>query len=274
MPSRLLLLASVALSSVALAQNEEFTPPPMLSADQPVEQPPVAPNPQQPQYQPYPQQQYPQQQYPQQQYPQQQQQPYYQQRPQPQQNPAQQTRKATTFMESTKTKHFVGLLSGSVGLMNSAAGVVGSARGEFDISRFGFLAAYNAFLSTSTNIQVHQFNLMAGWAFFTSDELTLRALAGVDIMTRDTLTAAGPMFGVNVCSMFGRVGIDGAVLLTVFPFRQLEARAAFVVGWSIFELHLGWRLQIIDATQSGTIETLFTTAPGINGPVVGIGITL
>lgn len=222
----------------------------------------------------YPPGQYPPGQYPNQQYPNQQQQPYYQQRPQPQQNPAQTKKQATTFMDSTKTKHFVGLLSGSLGVVDTAAGVVGSARAEFDISRFGFLAGYNAFLSTSTNIQIHQFNLMAGWAFFTSDELTLRALAGADIMTRDTVTAFGPMFGVNVRSMFGRIGVDGAVFFTAFPYRQIEARAAFVVNWSIFEVHLGWRIQVIDATQSGNIGTLFTTAPGINGPVVGIGITL
>jgi hypothetical protein len=328
---RCLLLGVVVLSGAAFAQYDDFSPPPLLSADQPNQpapqpqnpQAPQNPSPQQPypqnqyqpyppqnQYQPYPgqqqqypqqqypqqqypqqqypqqqypqqqypQQQYPQQQYPQQQYPQQQypqqQQPQYQQRPQPQQRQPAQEAQEQGFFTSTRTKHFVGLLTGALGVTNNSAGLVGNARVEFDISRFGFLLGYSNFYSLFSDIQIHQFNLMAGFAFFSSDQVTLRALAGVDIMSRNGITGTGPIFGANLRSMFGRVGVDAAFMFTVFPFRQLEGRAAFVVRWSIFEAHFGWRVQIIDATQSGTLGTLFTTAPGINGPMIGIGFTL
>jgi hypothetical protein len=151
--------------------------------------------------------------------------------------------------------------------------VVGNVRAEADISRIGLLFGYSNFISTTTAIQVHQFNLMGGYAFFSSDELTLRALAGVDIMDRDGTVAVGPVLGTTLRSMWHRIGIDAAFMITLVPFRQLEARAAFVIQWSIFEAHLGWRLQVVDATMSGNLGTLFTSSPGINGPVAGIGLT-
>ncbi|MFZ5446348.1 MAG: hypothetical protein ACOZQL_40550 [Myxococcota bacterium] len=297
MASRRLLSAVLLTSAVALAQNEDFSPPPMIPADQPVEQVPA--NPPQPQYQQYPQQQPQYQQYPQQQpqyqqYPQQQQQPQYQQYPQqqpqyqqppqqyqppPQQQQPQQVPQATGFFDSTRTKHFTGLLAGSVGIFDASQGVVGTARAEVDIKRLSLLASYSLFAAslaqTASSIQVSQFTVMGGWAFLSSDELTLRALAGVDVMTRENLTATGLIVGANVRSMFGRAfGIDGALMVTLFPFRQLEARAGFVLAWSIFEAHFGWRVQVVDATQSGTLATLFTSSPGVNGPYVAIGLSL
>jgi hypothetical protein len=319
MPSRCLVLSLSLASGVALAQSEDLSLPPMVSADedvqpapqpgqqqpypgqpQPQNQQPYDPNQQQPQYQqPYPNQQQPQYQqpYPNQQQPQyqqpydpNQQQPHYQQpydpNQQPPYNPNQQQPQRTQrrppqtqqqgegFMSSTRSKHFLALASGSLGVTEASPGLVGSARVEFDITRLGFLLGYSNFWSVSTGIQVHQFNAMAGFSFFSTDQITWRALLGVDVMARDGIVGTGPVIGTNLRSMWGRVGVDGAVLATLFPFRQLEARAAFVVNWGVLEAHIGWRLQIIDATQSGTIGTLFTSSPAVNGPVVGIGLTL
>lgn len=180
-------------------------------------------------------------------------------------------------MTSTRTKHFVGLLSGSFGVTSDTAGLVGNARAEIDIARIGLLFSYSDFISSLQSfntIQVSQFNIMGGYSLFSSDELTWRVLAGLDIMIRQGSAAFGPVVGTNLRSMFGRtIGIDGAFMVTLLPFRQFEVRAALVIAWSIFEIHLGWRLQVIDATQSGTLATLFTNSPGINGPVVGLGLT-
>ena len=304
MSLRLLAVMVAALSASAFAQSDEPTPPPMV----PVDQAPVDPNaplqpapypgqPQYPQQQPYPQQQYPQQQqpYPQQPYPQQQQpqdqQPYpqqqdpqqqppqYQQPPQqqqPAQRPVQPPTESTNTdaMYSSRTKHFVGLLSGAFGIASDTGGLVANVRAEIDITRIGLLLGYSNFYSTTTGIQVHQFNLMGGYAFFSSDELTLRALGGLDLMIREGSTALGPVIGTTLRSMWSRIGIDAAFMVTLFPFRSLELRAAFVIQWSVFEAHLGWRVQVVDATMGGNLGTLFSVSPGINGPVAGIGITL
>jgi hypothetical protein len=180
-------------------------------------------------------------------------------------------------MGSTRTKHFVGLLSGSFGVTDATAGAVGNLRAEIDIGRIGLLLGYTNFFSSVPfgfgAIQVHQVNALAGYSFFSSDELTLRVLGGVDVMVRDGVTAVGPAVGSTLRSMWGRIGLDAAFIMTLAPFRQFELRAAFVIAWSIFEAHLGWRLQVVDATQSGTLATLFSSSPGINGPVAGIGLT-
>ena len=280
------LVAVLALSSVAWAQTEDLTAPPMVPADQPVAPPyPTSPQqPAQPQYpnqqypnQQYPNQQYPNQQYPNQQYPNQQYPNQQQQRPQQPRQVQPENELSTGPMISSRTKHFVGLLSGSLGVGDTGAGVVGNARAEIDIAKIGLLFSYSNFVSTvnafSNTIQVHQFNVMAGYSFFSTDLLTLRALGGLDIMTRDGVTGVGPVLGSTLRSMWGSIGVDAAFMMTLFPFRQFELRAAFVIAWSIFEAHLGWRVQVIDATQSGTLATLLSTSPGINGPVIGIGLT-
>ena len=158
-------------------------------------------------------------------------------------------------------------------MSNETAGVVGNIRAEIDIARIDLLLSYSDFISSVNSIQIHQFNAMGGYSFFSSDELTWRVLGGLDVMIRDGTTAFGPVLGTTLRSMWGRIGVDAAFMATLFPFRQLEVRAAFVIQWLIFEAQLGWRVQVMDATMSGTLATLFTTSPGINGPVVAIGIT-
>ncbi len=262
---RLLAVMVAALSAPAFSQSDEPTPPPMVPFDQPPgdANAPIQPAP----YQGQPQ--YPQYQQPYQQQP-------YQQQQQPAQRPPQAPTETTNTdaMYSSRTKHFVGLLSGAFGIASDTGGLVANVRAEIDITRIGLLLGYSNFLSTTTGIQVHQFNLMGGYAFFSSDELTLRALGGLDIMIREGSTALGPVIGTTLRSMWSRIGIDAAFMVTLFPFRSLELRAAFVIQWSVFEAHLGWRLQVVDATSGGNLGTLFSVSPGINGPVAGIGITL
>ncbi len=190
-----------------------------------------------------------------------------------------QAERSRGWMESTRSKHVLGLLSGSLGLSDTTAGAVGNARLEVDIARVSLLGSYSLFAATvpgfGGSLQVSQVNVMGGYAFFSSDMLTFRALAGVDVMTREGQTAVGPIVGSTLRSMWGRVGLDGAFMLTLLPYRQLEARATFVVQWwSVFEAQLGWRVQVVDATATGDLGTLFTNSPTISGPVVAVGLTL
>jgi hypothetical protein len=145
---------------------------------------------------------------------------------------------------------------------------------EVDIWRIGLLASYTNFLSLVTDIQVHQFNIMAGFALFSTDALTWRLMAGLDMMIRNSSMSFGPVVGTNLRTLWARFfGIDTALMATLFPYRQIEFRASFVLRLWILELHLGWRLQVIDATLSGNLVTLFTSSPGITGPVASVGLT-
>ena len=160
-------------------------------------------------------------------------------------------------------------------MTDSTLGALVNARVEIDAWRIGILLGYTDFVSLASGIQVHQFNIMAGFALLSSDQVTWRLLAGLDMMVRSSSLAFGPVLGTNLRSMWGgrHFGLDAAFMATLFPFRQIELRAAFVFAFSIIELHLGWRLQVIDATQSGTLATLLTSSPGITGPVASAGLS-
>jgi hypothetical protein len=85
--------------------------------------------------------------------------------------------------------------------------------------------------------------------------------------------ALGPTLGSNFRFMANRIGFDAAVFFTPLPFRQLDLRAAFVVGWSIFEFHVGWQLKVVDATSDGSLARLFERSPAVNGPMVGVALS-
>lgn len=277
-------------------QPQSRQPVQMIPADpsqpQQPQQPQPQQQPQQPQYQPYPQQQQPQYQNPQYQqpYPQQQQpqyqdpqyqqqypQQYQQQQPQQQrpQQPAAEPVFEGTFLESTRTKHFLGMGQAGVGVFTGQPGLSLNVRAEADIGKLPIFVGYTRFIPDGPSPSLGHFTAMTGWSFFSSDVATLRALVGVDVIDANGLVATGAVFGSTFRSMFARsLGFDAAVMFTPFPFRQLEVRAAFVIQfWKVFELQLGWRYQAIDATQSGDLGTLFNIAPAVNGPAVGIGLT-
>lgn len=298
MSPRVLAAALATLSAVAAAQFDDYSAPPMVPVDAPVDsQPPPLPPAQQQQqseeplqeqsrqpvqplpndYVPPPQQQYPQQyQYPpqQQQYPQQQ----YQQPPpqKQQQRPEPEPVFEGTVLESRRTKHFLGLASANIGLFTQGGpGFTFNLRAEADIGKIPVFVGYTAFIPGSLSGSLGHFTAMTGWSIFSTDPITWRALAGVDVIDNDGLVGTGVVFGTTFRSMFARsVGVDLAAMFTPLPFRQLELRAAMVFQFGrVFELQLGWRYQAIDATQGGDLATLFDIAPAVNGPNVAIGLT-
>ncbi len=288
MSSRVLAAVLATLSVVAFAQSEEYSPPPMVPVDPPAEatpdQPPLVPQSGQP-VQPIPAD--PQQQQPDQQQPQYPQQPQYQPYPQQQQygqpqpqrpaKPAKEPVFAGTPFESTRSKHFLAMASASPAVFAEQLGSFAlNVRAEADIGRIPLFVGYTGFfpITLPRGESISHFTAMTGWSFFSSDEVTWRALTGVDVINDGGLVGTGVVFGSTFRAMANSVGFDAAVMFTPFPFRQLELRAAFVVQfWRVFELQLGWRYQAIDATQGGDLGTLFNIAPAANGPAIGLGLT-
>ncbi|MGV3624692.1 MAG: hypothetical protein ACO1OB_27985 [Archangium sp.] len=305
MSPRVLAAAVATLSALAFAQSDDYSPPPMVPVDAPADHPPPTPPSQQPQQ---PQQQQPQsdeqlqeqshqpvqplpadyvppqQQYPQQpQYdPQQYQQQQYQQAPPTQPRKRQRAEAEPVFegtpLESRRTKHFLALASGNIGLFTQSpdlrVGTVFNVRAEADIGKIPLFVGYSWFTPDTADYAIGHFTAMTGWSFFSRDEITWRALGGVDVIDNDGLIGTGVVFGTTFRSMFARsVGVDLAAMFTPFPFRQLELRGAIVFQFWVMEIQLGWRFQAIDATQGGNLGTLFDIAPSVNGPSAGIGLT-
>jgi hypothetical protein len=275
MSPRVLLAVFALQAPAALAQSDDYTPPPMVPVDEPADapaqaaQPPPA-EPQQFQYaqpgtysnapvdpnapaQPQPQQ------------------------PAPAAKPGTKTTFAGSFMESTRKKHFLALASGSIGVTRLSPGLTVDVRAEADIGKFALLAGYTGFGSgdVNTNGFLGHFMGLGGWAIFSREEITWRLLAGVDVINTPEAAAVGFAVGTNVRAMLNdHFGLDSAIFVTPLPYRQFEFRAALVLRWwSIFEAQVGWRFQALEASQAGNVVTLFSTAPSINGPMAALGLT-
>ncbi len=272
MSSRVL-LAVIALQSLG-AFAQDVTPPPMVPVDEPEqqatdEQPPPPPDQQPPQQFQYAEPGT---------YSNAEVDPNAQTQQQQPQNPNQPQPKKTfagTFMESTREKHFLALASGAIGVTRASPGLALDVRAEADIGKIALLAGYTGFGDANYTSFTGHFIGMAGWDIFAREEFTWRVLAGIDVINTPDVAAVGFVFGSNIRAMFAEnFGIDSAVLMTPVPFRQFEFRIAVVLRWwSIFEAHLGWRYQALEASQFGNLGTLFNSAPSINGPMIGVGLT-
>lgn len=291
MSPRVLAAALAMISAGALAQSDDYSAPPMVPVDAPADQPPPSPPAQQPQQQQTDEQQLNEQSHQPVQplpadyvAPQQQQQQYDPQQYQYQQvTPPQQKRARAepepvfegTVFESRRTKHFLGIATANIGLFTAPPGFTFNLRAEADIGKIPLLVGYTAFIPDTTYNSINHFTAMTGWSIFSTDPVTWRVLGGVDVIDFDGTVALGAVFGTTFRSMFARsVGVDLAAMFTPLPFRQLELRAAIVFQFGrVFELQLGWRYQAIDATQGGSVATLFEIAPAVNGPSAAIGLT-
>lgn len=276
MSPRVLLAIFALQAPAALAQSDEYSAPPMVPVDEP-QQPADVPPAEQPPAQP--------------------QQFQYAEpgtyanapvdpaAPAPQQQPQKPAAKgafAGTVLESTRSKHFLALASGGVGVTRASPGLALDVRAEADLGKFALLAGYTGFGSgnfanTASGGQsfLGHFMGLGGWAIFSREAITWRLLAGLDVINTPQANAVGFAVGTNVRAMVNEhFGVDSAIFVTPLPYRQFEFRAALVLRWwSIFEAHLGWRYQALEASQAGNVVTLFTTAPSINGPMAALGLT-
>jgi hypothetical protein len=159
---------------------------------------------------------------------------------------------------------------GSVGVVGGSTGLIGGVRGEMDISRFALHVAYNRFYSPG--FEANQLTSMIGVSLMANDAGRIRVLGGLDVIGTPTATAFGPVVALNFRLGLGVIGFDGSAALTLLPFRQLDARAALVLRLAIFELHAGWRFQVLDGTDGGAFTTSFLSSPSVNGPYAALGL--
>lgn len=191
---------------------------------------------------------------------------------------------AESWYTSTRSKHFLAIIDGAIGV-TGPGGTIFDARIEFDAARVSGLIGLTSFCfnvlkdpkdGATCESQTGHYSFMLGWGLLSSDLITLRALAGVDLLVHNQFTALNPIVGLTLRSMFGgnHFGVDLAAFLTPGPFRQFEARGGAVFAYGVGELHLGWRTQLIDAEVGGTFGDLFSIAPIVNGPYLGIALAL
>ncbi len=143
-----------------------------------------------------------------------------------------------------------------------------------DISRVGVELAFNHFYSPGwANSEVNGMTGLLGYSIYSGPKGRFRVLAGADVAITPSVVQVGPTFGVNTRLGMGLFGLDAAAMVTPLPFRMFEARVAGVLKILILEVHLGWRFQVLDASEGGSFRT-FLQAPSVNGPYVGVGIRI
>lgn len=100
----------------------------------------------------------------------------------------------------------------------------------------------------------------------------LRAELGVDLIVAPDAIFVGPTGGLSgTLWLGGPVALEGNVLLTPFPFRQVDSRAALAVGIDGWGIKAGIRLQLLD--DRGEVDGV-THRDVFWGPFVSLGVVL
>ncbi|MFO0593881.1 MAG: hypothetical protein U0228_01215 [Myxococcaceae bacterium] len=75
----------------------------------------------------------------------------------------------------------------------------------------------------------------------------LRLEAGGDVIFAPSIITAGLSFGASgIIGIYGPMAFEGSFYATVYPFTQLDGRAALVFGSGPLGLKVGWRTQLLD----------------------------
>jgi hypothetical protein len=108
------------------------------------------------------------------------------------------------------------------------------------------------------------------YAFLTGRFGRLRAEVGADAVFASDLIVVGPSLGLNgTLWVGGPVALEGTVLVTPFPFWQLDYRAGLAVGLGPVGLRAGWRTQVLD--DRGLVDGV-VHRDVFMGPYVGASI--
>ncbi len=155
----------------------------------------------------------------------------------------------------------------------ASAGLTFGLEGE----RWGFSSAYN-FLrvgaddSSGGTDTLQQLNAHLTYALLAGSRGRLRVEAGADSVFAPQLMAMGPSLGASgVLWLGGPFALEGAVSVTPFPYRQVEARAGVALGLGPVGLRGGWRTLYLDdagMSDGSAHQDLFS------GPYVGLGLAL
>jgi hypothetical protein len=166
------------------------------------------------------------------------------------------------------------LATGSLVSTTAGSEALFGARGEVDLFRFGVNVTYGRLVTSSLVLSdTVEVVGLAGWSVMANRWGRVRVLGGLDVRAATAGVTVGPAVGANARVGFSMLQVDLSTTLTPFPFRQLEARAALVLKGGLFELHGGYQARFSDTSSTGTLATLFSTAP-LAGPYVAVGVAL
>ena len=149
--------------------------------------------------------------------------------------------------------------------------------GGFEIDRWGFnVAAQNISVASDdgalTVDQLQQLNLHLTFAAITGSYGRLKLEAGADTFWAQDLTVLAPTIGLSGFVLIaGPLAIEGSVMVTPFPVRQLDVRAGLAVGLGPFGIRAGWRTQILD--DQGLVDGV-VHQDTFMGPYLGVGLAI
>lgn len=158
--------------------------------------------------------------------------------------------------------------------INGAAFVFGM-RGELDIFRVGAMFTFDRSAVTPFTVgQTNEWTGLLGYSLINNKYVRIRAQGGMSALSGDNIAARfGPSVGVTARAGLPVIAAEvGTIFTPVGGMRQLDARAELVLRGGVFELHGGYRVRFYDASDAGTLSSLFSTAP-VAGPSVAIGLT-
>lgn len=117
---------------------------------------------------------------------------------------------------------------------------------------------------------IQQFNAHGTFAFLTGKHGRLRVELGGDSIFAANLIVLAPTGGVSgTLWISGPLALEGTVMITPWPIRQLDLRAGVVVGLGPIGLRAGWRTQVLD--DQGLVDGI-VNRDTFMGPYAGVSI--
>ena len=150
-------------------------------------------------------------------------------------------------------------------------GVHGHLEGErWGVVMTGQNIAVRALDGSGAMDNLQQAQARVTFAFLTGRYGRLRAELGADAIFAPNLTAVGPS-GALAGSLWivGPLALEGSVLVTPYPFWQLDYQAGLAVGLGPVGLRAGWRTQVLDdrGLADGVVHR-----DVFMGPYVGVAV--
>ncbi|MGV3623166.1 MAG: hypothetical protein ACO1OB_20265 [Archangium sp.] len=176
---------------------------------------------------------------------------------------------------AAETWRLTALATGIIPLQLNGANFVFGMRGELDVFRVSATFTFDrGGVTPFTMNQTNEWNGLLGYSLINNKWARVRLQGGMSALSGDAIAARfGPSAGLTASAGLPFIGVEAAAIFTpVGGMRQLDARAEVVLRGGVFELHGGYRVRFYDASDAGTVSTLFSSIP-VAGPSVAIGLT-
>lgn len=176
---------------------------------------------------------------------------------------------------AAETWRLTALATGIIPLQLTGAQFVFGMRGELDVFRIGAQFSFDRGGVTPFTVnQTNEWTGLLGYSLVNNKYARVRLQGGMSALTGDGIASRfGPSAGLTARAGLPFISAEvGAIFTPVGGMRQLDARAELVLRGGVFELHGGYRVRFYDASEAGTVSTLFSSIP-VAGPSVAIGLT-